>query len=210
MQRTDRVVRYVGRHATADDRTAFDDETLPATLAAALASAKVLLIDDPMSFPWDSLDADLPQVLVIDTTRCIYEDFMALNPALDHLTPADTILDPPRLIRRHPYPLSENRKTRSVAPDEKEWDTLFREKQLHRSDRAIRERATREVGADAVLHRITTDDLTRSGRSMAEYLDALSAESDAEVVGVWGVRTEPGAPLNHGWAVFEPRAASGR
>ena len=207
MQPTDRICRYVGRNGVpegADHSNVFDDTVHAATLKDALALATVLLIDDPLSFPWNSIDPDLVQVLVIDTRTSTADDLVALTPVLCWVTPVDTILDPPESIA----PLSADLQSRSSVPVEDEWDGLYDQKQLHRRDLSIRNFAEAEIGKHVILHRISITDLSESGQGMADHLADLGEQSSGELVGIWGVRTEPGAPLHHGWAAFEPKEAA--
>lgn len=209
MHPSDVICRYVGRSHddagsepnTFDDPNSFDDTVLARTLHDSLASATVLMIDDPMSFPWNSIDPDLPQLLVIDARDCSSDDLAALRPVLRALTPADTIIGPAGLEPA----LSAEFGSRAEPPSEDDAPRLLAEKHLHRQDRRIRDEVLAEIGDDAILHRIAIDGVAASGISMGEHLAALADELGADLAGVWGVRAQPGAPVHHGWAAFAPR-----
>ncbi len=184
-----------------DGEATFDDLVMPSELNDAMSSADIVSILDPMSFPWNSIDLDVNAVVIIDASMCSDDDLDALLPVLGSLTAADTVIDPTDSPSRS---LSRALGTRTHQPSVDEWPAVQQEKHLLRADRRITDRIAREIGDHAIVQRVEIDELVASGIRIDTYLSEAAAALDSTAVGLWGVRTEPGAPLHHGWAIFEP------
>ncbi len=174
-------------------------------MSTALERAVVGFIDDPMSFPWTTIDLDRAPTLIVDASRCSRADTTALLPALAALTPADTVLNPadPTAIA-----LGTSIGTRIIPPAPADWDQLSNARRIVVSERRILRRIEREIGQDAIVHRVELDALVNTSGGFKAHLATLAEASNAQPVGVWGVRSRPGAPLHHGIAVFTPEPAS--
>ncbi len=188
---------------------AFEDDVLPATLLAAMTAVDMVIIHDPLSFPWNSIDVDIPTPIIVDASRCCTNDLNALYPVLSTLTEADTLLLPAPPSPNAVPPLPESVPAmRSEVPTPKDWAALCTQKQLHRFDQRIHDRAAREVGAHVLLHRLDHSDFTSSDHEMPAVLAEIENSMNARLVGLWGVRTAPGVRVNHAWAVLEPSGGS--
>lgn len=210
-QPAERLCRYVGRDADTavepgtDGHITFGDTALPADLADAMQTSNGVVVLDPMSFPWNSIDLDIAPPVVVDLSTCTADDVVALRDVLSRLTPADTIIDS---RDRSAVSLSETYQTRTTAPSTGEWADVHSEKQIMRFDRAIAERAAHEVGDQVILYRVNPGELVSQGQTVGDHLAEAAQTFNAHLVGVWGVHPRPGAPLHHGWAVYEPVAAT--
>lgn len=201
----ERVCRYVGRLQNLEQATepalTFDDAVLPATLADAISSADVVFIDDPLSFPWNSIDLDVSPLVIVDASSCNEGDVTALLPVLQGLTPADTTIG--ITASAQTAATTAVVPTRSQPPTPQQWAELRKEKHVLRADDSIARRAAREHGDSAILHRIEVATMGQHA-SLHAHLVAIADEVGGRAVGLWGVRSAPGAPLHHGWAVFVP------
>lgn len=192
------VCRYVGRSHSDPHAGGLDDTVGPAALLDALRHATIGIIDDPMSFPWDSVDLEQTPALIVDASRCSAADVTALLPVLDGLTEMDTVIDP---ADPSTPAISTRAGTRTVAPSQTGWAGLTNQKRILLAERRILRRVERELGDAAIVHRVDP----RAQQSLATHLASLADSNNATAVGVWGVRSGPGAPVHHGLAVFSPR-----
>ena len=197
------VARYVGRYgphqkdrSSAQELT-FDDETRPAQINAAARSATILVIDDPMSYPWELIEPTITAPLVVDATRCSASDCAALEPVLRGLTEADTILDPT-------HDLAHRCATRSTTPEPTEWNELHATKQAVFAEREILARIEREIGEHRVVHSVTPSSISAVDGGFAAFVSDIEDRSNVTFAGVWGVRAAPGSPLRCGLVAFAP------
>ena len=197
------IFRYRGRHRQRTEESgqtrSFDDSALPRVLSDTLAASAVGFIDDPMSFPWSSVNLDDAPVLVVDATRCSTEEATALLPALSSLTQADAVLSPAESTAIN---FANELGTGTTSPQMSEWNPLTETRRLIVHERRILKRIEREVGSNAIIHTIELATLTASPGGFGAHLAQLASASNARPVGVWGVRSRPGAPLHHGIAVL--------
>ena len=200
---TAHIFRYRGRFPARSGSTpsaaVFDDTALPTLLNAALSKAAVGFIDDPLSFPWSAVDLDRAPVLIVDASSCSATDATALLPALAPLTSVDAVVKP---IDPSAIDLAAAAGARAAVPASSDWQQLTNERRIIVDERRILRRIAEEVGDHAIVHRVELAAFAGTPGGFGEYLTALAEASNARPVGVWGVRTRPGAPLHHGLAVL--------
>ena len=129
------VVAYRGRGERRERRPSakfeFDDSAHGPTLCEHIGRARAAFIEDPLSFPWDSLDPRTVTPLIVDVSTCSEDDLAALRPALDVLGANDTIVtgDPQQAGRRLALALG----VRTTEPTSDELSQLRERKLFDRS-----------------------------------------------------------------------------
>lgn len=197
------------------------DSTPGQTLVSRLNSADIAYIDDPISFPWELIDVRSESCpLVIDISECTADALTALVPVLSNITEYDIVTK-----RAQPHSEAAQtfatlvgatyQGEGPVGPSPKS------EKAMSQREASILRRATVEHDATAIDHAdldaVNTDPLSpglpfdggalairvpgATIRTASHGFHALvnamrSATGLSEVAGVWGVRSEAGAPLD--------------
>ncbi|MGI9608343.1 MAG: hypothetical protein ACR2P0_19595 [Acidimicrobiales bacterium] len=116
------VARYTGRLGGAG---VADDLPGPATVAT-LFESDLVVVADPLSFPWQFLDPDTATPMVVDLRACSEDDLVALRVVLPVLTPADRLVvnNAARTIARELHLPDEM--MLDDLPDDGELETLAR------------------------------------------------------------------------------------
>lgn len=200
------------------------------TLLTHLSAAAVAYIDDPLSFPWELLDPDsLSCVFVIDVSGCSQDDLIALRPALPPLTAHDTICsrsDPQRPATRR---FAELVGANTTEPTEASTSLLRRHKQVEQAEASILKRAHNEwqtltvdiadlasvdwptatwhdpsdQRAVAVAVQIPASVICENRDGFAQLLTTvLTTTATNSILGVWGVRSDAGEPLDRAVVVL--------
>lgn len=227
-----KTVQYVGRAAPTPhhiNHDLLDDATSGHDVLTAVATADVVAIDDPMSFPWELVEQAPPALLVVDIGACSPDQRLALLPALIHLRRQDAIID-----HTTPSTAADSFATlldvRSTRPSQEEVVELKAAKALDIVEAAIVRRLESEWSAtvtdyddlptirwpseptyDAKDGRPTAAIIRLPGATITAHrggIHALATElvesvDGTRVVDVWGVRANPGDPLARGIVVIE-------
>ncbi|MFT7476500.1 MAG: hypothetical protein ACI81L_003455 [Verrucomicrobiales bacterium] len=180
----------------------------PSALARALDEANAAIIEDPMSFPWDAFDGDLDCPLIIDLAPCTEADRVALVPALFGLTLVDVVID-------STYPGSPDAShvaslvgATTELPAPVDGPLLRTRKRMELTEREIVARVRREHGDDAHIASISGR-AVRSHRGGIHALTAGLSPADGNwaIVGLWGIRPQPGSPLDRAVIAYSQTAA---
>jgi hypothetical protein len=180
----------------------------PSALARALDGANAAIIEDPLSFPWEAFDADLDCPLIVDLAPCTEADRVALVPALTGLTLVDVIID-------STYPGSPDAShvatlvgATTELPAPVDGPLLRTRKRMELTEREIVARVRREHDGDVHIASISG----RAVRSQHGGIHALTAglspaDGDWSVVGLWGIRPQPGSPLDRAVIAYRSTVA---
>ncbi len=209
-----------------------DDSAAGPALLADIEKADVALIDDPMSFPWELMDTAADTPLVLDIGSCSTDQINALRPALVHLTEHDSIVDRSGTNQRAAELLNRALGTRPTEPSRADMPKLCVAKRIHIAETTILRRARDDyqllvtdlgdisdrhvspwTAADwvdatdprpgALVVRIPGEHIRQATNGFEPVARELVAQvSGSSILGIWGVRSEPGALLTHGLIVI--------
>lgn len=212
-------VAYLGRTEDVDREgwVCFNDAAPLRALTDALHNATQVRVEDPLSFPWEVIGPiDAP--LTIDLSSCDLLDLAALDTVFDALTPGDSIeCDDPavqRFVEARFRPagttLDERRLAKQRARSQHHIIETIRRDADARGDTITcveADRAALEMERDDALRGATSppttwiiqfagEMITGTTDGFVQLVTRTVGERPVTVVGVWGQRPAPGAPLD--------------
>ena len=224
------MFRYTGRFGD-------DDSTPGQDIVSQIARADIAYIDDPLSFPWELLDdAALSCPLAIDLSGCDPDALVALRPAIPVLTEYDTITkrdDPAGPIAAR-FAHLVGAAHGSAADLDASGGEAKALKTMQMSEERILRRTRREwqtlvVDFDDIvsIDWLTTDwtdaeDLRppalavrisgKTLRSVPAGFETfvrllVTTTASSSVLGIWGIRDVPGAPVDRSVVVLSRPAS---
>lgn len=179
--------------------TLFDETASFLELEMAIASAAEVWIDDPFTFPWDSLarPIEAPTTVVLDSNELV--KVAALAPWLQTLGPGDRIVASDPDLERHWATLFH---TDDTKDDPSPIHIRSTTKRISSSRIEIERRLEREADERGDRDRLVILSLSRDEIVASDHPDfastiyeLTSALGSGQVTEVWGVRSEAGAPL---------------
>ncbi len=203
------VTTYAGRSGVAG----LSDLTTAQDLDFAIRGSDALVINDPLSFPWEWFtDAPIRCPIILDVGTCTEDDVVALTPVLTCLTASDRVLGEPTTAAALCQTLCLPNIWSDLDLDIDVEIATFAAK-AGRSKLADVEEAMiirRLSKDDDLIIRIIDGDQLRSARSgFATLVQQISDElNGAAVDTVWGIHPEPGTPVERAVLAFRPQAAT--
>jgi hypothetical protein len=176
----------------------------PRALARALDEATAAIIEDPLSFPWDAFDGDLDCPLIVDLAPCTEADTVALVPALHALTRVDVIIDSTYTGSPDASHVAKLVGATTELPAPADGPLLRTRKRMELAQRDIVARVRRDF-ADVHIASISGQEICNNhGGIHALAADHSPAGEDWSVAGLWGIRPQPGDPLDRAVIVYRP------
>lgn len=203
------VTTYSGRSG----QTGLSDLTTAQELEFAIRGTDVLVIRDPLSFPWEWFEeTPIRCPIVLDVGACSDADIVALAPAVTGLTASDRISGAPATVAALCETLGlPNIWTDIELDDGADMATFAAGSQ--RSKLADVEQAriiTRLAEDDDLIIRVIDGDQLRTNRSgFPALVEQISNDLDGAIVDtIWGIHPEPGTPVERAVLALRPRATT--
>ena len=166
-------------------------------LETQIERADELWINDPLSFPWDTIGASLPMPITVELRGLTLLDMAALAPWLDTLGPGDRIRAGDTAVEGH----MRRRFGTDPVEDDQTFEERNEQKAIHRCRERIISRLEKEslVRGDAdttIIVELTQAQLFASTqhRFADNITSLLAAHGSGRPFEVWGVRAAPGQP----------------
>jgi len=201
-------VLYNGRFAPSQTGwTEFDDLADSHILAAAIVSADQVRIEDPLSFPWESI-GEITAPTTVSLATLSLSDLAALAPMLETLTGADRLETDDSAIGEF---LSSKVGTQfddpSVTPEPQTGaaDRSSLSKSSELAHRRILERLSEQADDETIILSIDSERLGSHTGGFGALVDEITDGSADQVLEIWGVRAEPGAALDGVVIAYRPK-----
>ena len=195
-----RGVLYYGRFTPSLtlDWPQFDDAAPTGALTESIANAQEVRIEDPLSFPWESVgEIEAPTTIELDGLSLL--DLAALAPVLETLTAGDRIESTDPAIGQyiaHNVGTHIDDQVSSGPTPASSVEKLSRTKASELAHRRIVQRLSETTDADTAILSIAAERLGSHSGGLGALIDEETKGRADEVLELWGVRAEPGATLD--------------